>query len=242
MLGIFVIIGVTLYFFSRKKKYIIYIAICGILILFTQTRSAIYGLLPSILLAYYIIARFNVKKILIYLTILVFFLISYNTIYDTILEFSPRSKLEIGANTYAKLSANIYGSYAVLRTNPLIGVARNKQNSAIDLSAKELGEVIQTKRSFGTYYTYHNIFGFYIRNYGLIGLSLFIVLIYKILRKIQYKQNIYIKFLLLASIIFFIQFNMLHTNSLLYSIHIWVLLSLGNEQINGNSPVSNHRY
>jgi len=231
-LGIFIIIAIAAYFRSRKTKYILYIIVCSILILYTQTRSAIYGIVPSILIAYFFSNRSSFKRILSYSLVVLLLFIGFNTIEKSILKFSPRSKFEIGPNTYTKLSATIYGSYATLKVSPLVGMPRSKHYSMIRLGAEELGEIINTKVKYGLTETYHNIIGFYIKNYGLIGIFLFSALIFHIYKKIIFKLDSRTKFMLLGVFIYFIQYAMLHNNALMYSNFLWILLAIGDERNN----------
>lgn len=242
LLGIFVIIAIAEYLRNRTQIYLIalYLFLCGVLILFTETRSAIYGIIPSIVIACFICSNPGLKRILFYSTIVISIIASFNLIESGITNIKPRAKFAIRGNTYQKLAANIYGSYAALMINPLFGVPRSKHLSIIHQGAQELGEIIPSKRNYPLIETHHNLFGLYIKFYGLLGLFILLVLLSKIFKKIRLKSDRSIKVMLYGVFIYFLQYAMLHNNMLLYFFPIWILLALGLENVEEKSIKLRH--
>ncbi len=242
LLGIFIIIAISIYLKNKNPLYLGYILICISLILLTQTRSAIYGLIPSLFLTYMIYSRLSWKRVVVISSTILIVFFTFDYMQKQILTISPRSRIELGPNTYSKLSSNIYGSYYVLNNNPLFGSPRSKYYNIVRSGSYELGELVGSRSRYSAITPNHNLFGRYLINYGLVGLILIIIVLWLIYNKIKIKKNPMILFMLTGIIIYFIQYSMLHNNTIFGSDFLWVLLSLGNEQINGNSPVSNHRY
>ncbi len=231
LLGYLFILSCVQYLNNKKNIWHpIFMTFLFFLILETQTRSAIYGILPSIFLSYAIIAKINIKNILIYGTIILCVIFSFQAIQNMIVKHSDRSKVEMDVNTYAKITANIYGVYGALSRNPIIGVSKSEQAKVIIEGKKELGTVIKKEGKEDAYITHHNLFGRYLRYYGLIGFSIFFVLVIKIFRKALNKDDLQDKLKLTAIFIYFFQFAQLHNNELLLSPIVWILLAIGEEK------------
>ncbi|MEW8308759.1 MAG: hypothetical protein AB2652_06050 [Candidatus Thiodiazotropha endolucinida] len=209
------------------------------LILYTQTRSAIYGLPASVILGYYLSSRHFVKKTFIVLLAGAIGVFSFGTFQMLVTGVSQRSTLGIDANTYYKLTSNIYGVYAALARDPLFGVPVNRRldrgegsdddMKLVEEGRRKLGKIITTGESYQLTATNHNQIAYYIKYYGLIGFSLFILLLYVVFKKIKQKEDSATRFILMCVFVYHIQFSLLHNNQLLETLLFWILLGLGDE-------------
>ena len=73
-------------------------------------------------------------------------------------------------------------------------------------------------------YTHHNQFFFFLRYYGLIGLSLFIFLIFKIFLLIKKNNNVEYKYLIGLILMLDIAYSLTHNNKLI-SPWIWIFIN-----------------
>ena len=233
LIGIFMIIAISEYFKNRSKIYIVtpYVLLCGILIVFTGTRSAIYGIIPSIMLAYFIYSKPRLKRILAYSIVAILAIASFRIIERGITYLEPRAKVQIDGNTYLKLASNIYGTYGALKENPLFGIPQSEHLSYIYKGVEDLGEIIPAKKHYSLVDTHHNIIGTYIKYYGLVGLVIFLSFVATICKKINLKSDRNIKFMLYGVLIYILQYAMLHNNMLLNFFPLWILLAVGEEEV-----------
>ena len=229
---------------NQLKKIIIItiLLILLFLILYTQTRSAIYGLPASIVLGYYLSSKKFLKKTIIVIIVGSLGALSFGAFQALVTGVSERSTFGVDANTYYKITSNIYGVYAALTRDPLFGVPVNRRldrgegsDSDMELveeGRRKLGTIIDTDESYQLVATNHNQFAYYVKYYGILGFSLFILLLYVVFKKIQQKEDNAIRFILMCSFVYHIQFSLLHNNQLLQSLLIWILLGLGDEYTN----------
>jgi O-antigen ligase len=216
---------------KRKILYFPMMIIFLILMLFTQTRSGIYGLFPSIFISYIIVKKTSLKRVIFYSVIILTCFLTFSQIKEIIGNYSERSAQFVDVNTYVKISSNIWGVYGALKASPLIGVSKKELSKAVDNGKKEIGEVIDYKNRYNhTDPVYHNLFAEYLQHYGLIGFFLLIIVFLKIFKKIKNKENPFVRIKLYAILIYFIQFSMMHNNKLLLTAIIWIMLSVGNEK------------
>lgn len=215
---------------GKRLRPILFILILTILLLNTQTRSGIYGILPSLFISFIFVSKksLNLKRMAQYLVLIILILISFTIVQNKLNRVFHRTKIEIGINTATKLSSNIYSCYAVLAKSPLIGISPSQQRNAVFYGYYKLGKFF--KAPYEIVVTHHNLFARYFRYYGIIGLSLLIILIKKLIEKITCQSDIYIKYKLFGIIIFFFLYSMMHNNELLISPLIWIILAMANEK------------
>jgi len=246
--GILCIICWSKYFMNENMPKRVFASISflmlSFLIIFTQTRSAIYGVIPSIILAYILSGENVLKKVAIASAISVLFLLMFGSIQTFVLRQSERSALKLDANTYYKITANIYGTYGALSENFFFGIkkSRSLQDSKeqylkdyrrdlelIKKGKSELGNILKIKDSFKLAQTHHNLYAFYLRYYGTIGFFLLMIVLIKIYKKILAKKNVTDRYMLFGVFIFILQYALLHNNKLLEFPLFWILLSYGEE-------------
>ena len=239
---------------NKKVKTIlalIYIGIVLVLVVATQTRSAIYGLPLAVILAFIACDVKNIRRWSIGFFVGMVFIGSYAAYESFIVKYSERSSMEVDANTYYKITANLYGTYAALKDNILIGVPRFKEDDPgsygrfkelIREGQRKLGRVIDNRHSFNLMVTNHNMFAYYLRHYGIIGFSLLVVVLWKVYKKIQSKREILDRFMLYGVAIYFLQYVLLHNPQLLEELLLWILLSKGIEIIDETNITKSQRF
>lgn len=177
-------------------------------------------------------------------------LTSYAFYESFVVKYSDRSSLEIDANTYYKITANIYGTFAALNKNYLIGVPRfNRDDPAsygrykelIREGKRKLGSIVDNKQQYNLMATNHNMFAFYLRHYGVLGFVLLIVVLWKIYKKISVKCEVTDKFMLYGIGIYFLQYVLFHNPQLFEELLIWVLLANGVEKTDDSKNTTNQR-
>lgn len=227
-LGIFAFLAISKYLLKKEQIYIIYVLFIYFIILFTGTRSAIYGLPFSIVFTLFCYKTINIRKLVIFAGVWLILLMGLAAGQELFSVPHDRNRFGMDVNTYAKLTANIYGSFAVLKESPFFGLSRDMQWYAIWRGGLSLGEIISAREAswVGIYDTYHNILGSYLRNYGLIGLFLFLGMLWNILQKVMNRKDSIVRFLQLGVLIYFFQYGMLHNLSFMQSIYIWVIISI----------------
>jgi len=212
---------------KKRVKPVLLLLVLTILLLNTQTRSGIYGILPSLFISFIFVSKrsLNLKKIGQYLLMIILIFISFTIVQNKLNQIFHRTKIEIDINTATKLSSNIYSCYTVLVKSPLIGIPPSQQRKAVSYGYQKLGRLFSAP--YEIVVTHHNLFARYLRYYGIIGLSLLIILIKKMTEKIRYQGDIYTRYKLFAVIIFFFLYSLLHNNELLISPLIWIILAMG---------------
>lgn len=227
---------------QKRVIALMFIALCFVLMIFTQTRSAIYGVLPAMLVAYFLENPKSLKKNILLIAGVGILIAGFAGFQTFVTKYSERSEIVMDANTYYKLTANLYGTYAALHRNPLFGVplpksddfglaAKQQAEELIEEGRRALGQVVENKHNLKLKATNHNLFAFYLRHYGLIGFVLLMVVLVKIYKKILAKQQIRDRYMLLGVFVFFLQYSLLHNTQIFEYLLIWVLLAHGDEHV-----------
>ena len=224
--------------FKRKIMSLAFFLVCYVLIIFTQTRSAIYGVFPSLLVAYLLRGGKLVRKLAVVGIAGVIALSAFSAFEAFVVKYSARSRMQVDANTYYKITANVYGTYAALAANPLFGISREtgegegkkEFKEMVKKGRRELGEIVKAPGDRRLEATDHNLFAYYARFYGLVGFCLLCVVIFKMLKKISMKQDPGTRFMLYGLLVFFLQYSLLHNNGLLQAVLLWCFLAYGTER------------
>ena len=242
LLGILCIIFFFNYLKEKKKVHLLpVIFICIILLVYTQTRSAIYGLVPSLFISYAVINKMKLSNIILYTVLILLFVLGFGQIKELLGKHSERSTKIVDVNTYQKVSSNVWGCYGVLIESPIIGLKKKDVESAVKVGKKDLGQILSVKgdiKSSRFTVTHHNLYAYYIQYYGLLGFMLFCFIAVAIFRKIFSKTDPYDKMKLFGIFIFFFLFVLLHNNRLLLYPLLWIMLALGDE--NSDSDIGNN--
>jgi len=237
-LGYFIII--TYYLLIRRKN-IFLLGALGLMIctlFFTQTRSAIYGLLPSILVVQLFYGEKDVKQVIKILFILCGISISIIYLSDTIERFFPRLYKPFDASVIERFQTNYYATIAVLRESPVFGIPKEEAPGLISGTVDNIGLVFGDTLRVTT--THHNQILYYFRYYGLVGVGLLLILYILVFKKIIHAPSGTTKMMLLSIIIFDLQYSMGHNNKLINNILLWILLSMSS-RINISSREEKYR-
>lgn len=226
-------------FFIKNSMVVAGLVIIFFLILHTQTRSAIYGVPLALMVGYFLSSRRFLRKTVIAFVSLAFAISLFGVFQALVIGVSERAAFGMDANTYYKVTSNIYGAYAALSHDPLFGVPVNRrldrgEGTSDDMAlVKEgrqlLGDIIETDEEYRLAATNHNQFAYFLKYYGLVGFFMFLWLLFVIFKKISQKANVSERFVLMSIFIFHVQFSMLHNNQLLQTLLVWIFLGLGDE-------------
>ena len=232
---------------DKKKLKLMYFSIFCLLhflVIFTQTRSAIYGIVPSIIIAFLLSERKRIKKISITLFLVIICTACFGIFTVFVVKYSERSIIRMDSNTYYKITANIYGVYGSLSQNPLFGIRKSKEISdsrdkylrdykrdmeLLRKAKQDLGDFLKTKDFSKIMQTHHNLFAFYLRYYGIIGFGFLFFIMVLMYKKINVKIDHSTKFMLFGIVFYFIQFSMFHNTKLLQCELLWLLIAQGTE-------------
>ena len=217
---------IILYYFALKKNNVFLFVALPILIIvlfFTQTRSALYGIVPAIALTNLMLTK-NTLKAIIKTIVAVVCIISVIYFFVDIIELKfPRIKNPFDASVIERLQTNYYATLGTWKEAPVFGVPRDEMWDVIRATAGKRGLVFgDTLRISGTH---HNELLYYFRYYGLLGVGLLILLYYVVFLKILRTSNNTEKMILLSIFILAVLYSMAHNNKLINNILLWILLS-----------------
>lgn len=223
-LGIFIVLAYSSFRESVNWKTGAWLALLSSLVMFTQTRSLIYGLVPSVVLVSVLFSKQRVKKVLTSLAVMVV-LIGALAIGASAIERSfPRLYDPFDLTVVQRVQTNVYAAIGVWGVSPVFGVPRDSVESVVfaGLSAGRLpiGDVLIVNT------TNHNQLGFYFRYYGLIGIFMLLGLYRAAFKKIDASINPRVRLMLLSILVFEAQYSMLHNNKLVNSPLMWILLAI----------------
>ena len=122
-----------------------------------------------------------------------------------------------------RLWTNLYISQGVLKESPLIGIPANLAWNIFD-QYKDINYNIYLYNRAETP-THHNQIFFYLRYYGLVGLSILIFFYYRLFKTIKDIPNKNISFLLGSILLLDLFFSFTHNNKI-FSPMLWIYLSL----------------
>ena len=197
-------------------------------------------LFPSLLVGYFLENPKSLKKQVILLIGASMMTVGFAGFLSIVTVYSKRSEIKLDANTYYKITANLYGTYAALKQSPLFGVAlprgddqsfaiQKQSKRLIEEGRRELGPVVKHDKILRLQATNHNLFAFYLRHYGLVGFTLLVLMLFRIYKKIIAKQELQDRYMLLGVFVFFLQYSLLHNTQIFETLIIWILLSHGQE-------------
>lgn len=224
----------TIYFYyswrSKTRKGAFYFfLLCIFLLITTQTRSALYTIIPLLLLAENVVGKKISFQQIFSLSLIVSFLIyGMSLLLPLLQERYPRLFLgfEEDASVVHRIQANVFGTVGTTIMNPFIGTAHEDGLKAMDLGYKKVGVF------FGDFYidelTHHNQPAFYYRYYGLIGLIL-LMMVYIVLFRLFLKNPlipIWLKRMLFCALLFHFVYNLSHNNKIMNDHYLWIMLAL----------------
>jgi hypothetical protein len=223
-LGFFIILAYSTFRDSPSWKTGGWLALLGSLVMFTQTRSLIYGLVPSVVLVSVLFSKQRVKKVLLSLVVMLLLVGALALGTSAIERAFPRLYDPFDLTVMQRIQTNVYAAVGVWSVSPIFGVPRDSVASVVfaGLSAGRLpiGDVLIVNT------TNHNQLGFYFRYYGLVGLAMLLILYWAAFRKVMVASSPGVRLMLLSMLLFEAQYSMLHNNKLVNSPVTWILLSM----------------
>jgi len=218
-------------FFRRQHKSFRYLLIAVAMVLATQTRAACLGITISIIFVELLSSQYFTDRIK---TIFVLGFIAIVISYFGVLSYFENTRL---LNIYdtsflARIQINYFAILGTLNTAPFLGVPY----LADSIQEEKISKIIETgiilsNIDFGPiiydFVTFHCEPAFYLRSYGLIGFTLYVLFYLSLFNYIKNsnKHPLYKK-TLFCIIIFFFLFNLTHNGKIIQTLPVWILLSL----------------
>jgi hypothetical protein len=210
-----------------RRLYAFLILITGnVFLFFTATRSALFGTIPSIVLAYLIVKRKQLRSVVMpFLIALTFLAALYLTVSLFELGHSRLSHVD-DVNTRGKLLANYYAGRYALQENPLAGIPKEDIYLAISTMYYTEPAYWGYRLPLASVTTSHNQFVWMFKFYGLVGLALLLYFHVLVFQKIMIKQSQTHKLVLLGLLIYITQYSFLHNVFLWLYPLFWILLAV----------------
>lgn len=223
-LGFALILGYFAYQRSRRKVLIPVMAVMVAVLFLTQTRSAIYGLVPSVFLVELLFGGRKVRSILRALSLVVAVTLAAVYLSDLIEQRFYRLKDPLDASVLERIQTNYYATIGVWNAAPVTGIPKEKAWEVISETASErdlvVGDLLRVTR------THHNQVLYYFRYYGLIGVALLLLLFLCVFQKLRLMPPSTDKLALISIFVFDLQYSMGHNVKLINNVLLWVFLSL----------------
>ena len=211
--------------YSKRTRFY-FLTLIILLILFTQTRSLIFLLVPIIIITN---ALVNNKFLALirtasFLSLILFILLFFK---DTLLDAFPRLFLnfEDDGSIVHRIQANVYSSIGTFYTSPFIGVSFDDALKVMQLGYSKI------KLFYGSFFieevTHHNQPLYYFRYYGFIGLFFLLFIYYRFLQFSKSKhKTVEDKRVIYSIIIFHFLYTLSHNNTIFTDQFLWIFLSL----------------
>lgn len=215
----------------RQHKPFRYLLIAIAMVLATQTRAAFLGIMIAIIFvellsSQYLTHKVKIIGVLSFIAIVISYFGALSHFEDTrLLKFDDTSFL-------ARIQINYFAILGTLHTAPFLGVPY----LADSIQEEKISKIIETgiilsNIDFGPiiydFVTFHCEPAFYLRSYGLIGFTLYVLFYLSLFNYIKNsnKHPLYKK-TLFCIIIFFFLFNLTHNGKIIQTLPVWILLSL----------------
>lgn len=192
-------------------------------LLASQTRAALLGLIPSIVVGQMFFAGRPLRSIKRSLALILLCVTLYAGLGNLVLNHFPYLSKQIDSGDTHRLWVNYYMSVGVLRESPWIGIPPSE---AWPMYLRHGDPSIYAYNPEQETPTHHNQVGFYLRYYGLIGVTFLALLYVQAFRIIQTSGNPEMRVFLSSMIILDLAFSMVHNNKLMASPILWIFLSL----------------
>lgn len=224
-----------------RAIYLALIFLLFVVLIFSQTRSAIYGVVPAVVLGYAIAKGLRLQSILIVGFLSIAIGGTFSAIEQIITKYSERSTFSVDGNTYAKITSNVYGVVAALHSNPLFGVPVNRRidRAGGDIADEILvrkghaivGDILDAKEGFRVVPTNHNEPAYFLKYYGVIGFALYIFMCWTLLKKAMSKAEFASRWILCSIVLYQLQYSLLHNTQILGTVLLWVFLATWQEPV-----------
>lgn len=233
-IGFACMLGVTtifFYFMWRMKKNnqsFYYLLLCFVLLITTQTRSALFSVIPSVLIVeLFILKKFSFNRVLITVFSTLIFLFAVSLLIPALQEKYPRVFLAIeeDGSVVHRIQANIYGVVGTIEISPFIGLPKRDSKMAMDKGYNQLGLFIGDR--YIDEVTQHNQPAYYFRYYGMLGFILFLLLYFRLGTFIFHEgQPVEIQKFILSVLLFHFLYTFSHNNKISNDYFLWIVLGL----------------
>lgn len=199
--------------------------IMGLIGLFaSQTRAALFGLVPAIIISFLVFTKLRLKSALQIVTLIVAALGLGFGLQQVAPEYLPYMAKEIDEGDTHRVSTNLYMTIGVFIESPLFGIPPEK---AWDLYYRhaDRNAVVQHTLDMKTP-THHNQLGYYFRYYGMVGVALLFAVYFRIYQMIKTSVSTPMRVFMGSLFVLDFIYSMTHNNKLLSSPLLWVFLSL----------------
>jgi O-antigen ligase len=190
----------------------------------SQTRAALFGLVPAIIMGVLIFSKLRLKSALQIVTLIVAAIGLGFGLQQVAPEYLPYMAKEIDEGDTHRVSTNVFMTIGVLVESPWFGISP-AQAWDVYYRHADRNAVVQHTLDMKTP-THHNQLGYYFRYYGVVGIALLFAVyfrIYKIIKaSVSTPMRVFIGSLFILDFIY----SMTHNNKLLTSPLLWVFLSL----------------
>lgn len=212
-------------FLAQPRKDRIHYGILGILgLLLSQTRAALIGLIPAIVISYLIFANSRLQSAMKLVPMLTLALGMAWVMQNLASDYFPYLAKEIDESDTHRFWTNWYMTLGVLNESPLFGISP-EQAWDVYFRHADRNAVVQYTPEMKTP-THHNQLGYYLRYYGLIGIFFLMSVYYQVLKLINSSTSMPMRIFLGSVIILDFLYSMTHNNKLLVSPLLWIFLSL----------------
>lgn len=218
----------------RSPRQVMALFFSLVVLLATQARAAILGIIPSIVVANIMLGRNKVWDLVRVFALagvvgLVFYLAQ-----DLITSRFTYFSREVTTGDTYRFWVNLYMAEGVLKESPWFGISRD---AAWDFYMR-YGDLSLYGFTEHATPTHHNQLAFYLRYYGLVGLGLLLSLYAMIFRKILRSPLVWIRIFLASIFVMDFVYSMAHNNKVISSPLLWILLSMASlEPAQGKKPL-----
>ena len=207
---------------TNSKKSLLFLIITLLFMFLAQSRAAIGILFPCIFLSYLLFVKFRIKYIFYFIFLFSFLWVSYINLIPLFENYLPYLTKTITISDTHRTLTNYYISIGIIKESPLIGINPLEAWSIFEKYSETNYANIFSRREDVP--THHNQFFFFLRYYGLIGLFLFVFLIFKIFLLIKKNNIVEYKYLIGLILMLDIAYSLTHNNKLI-SPWIWIFIN-----------------
>lgn len=193
-------------------------------LLASQTRAALFGLVPAIVIGFLLFTRLRLKSALQIASLITAAVVLGWGVQQVAPKYLPYMAKEIDEGDTHRLSTNLFMTIGVFIESPWFGIAPEQ---AWDLYYRHADRSVLVQHTIDMKTpTHHNQLGYYFRYYGMVGIGLLLAVYYRIYRIIKTVSSTPMRIFLGSLFILDFIYSMTHNNKLLASPLLWVFLSL----------------
>lgn len=189
----------------------------------SQTRAALFGLIPAIMLSRLLLGGARLRELMKVAPVLALGIFGAWILQVVASDLLPYVAKEIDTGDTHRFWTNWYMVVGVFRESPLLGVSPGQAWDVYfrygDMTVTQFSPDMATP-------THHNQLGYYFRYYGFVGIGLLGFLYWRVWQGIKGCDSIAVRVLLGAVFILDFIYSMAHNNKLITSPLLWIVLSM----------------